>query len=74
MASVYRPFSRFIDENAPRKKAGGHLVVITGFTWKDGRCTGFFVADPYDQKPRKEAVDAALFEDIYSGSAIVLYR
>lgn len=74
MASVYRPFSRFIDENAPRKKAGGHLVVISGFTWKDGKCTGFFVGDPYDTKTRKEPVDASLFEDIYSGSAILFYN
>ena len=74
MASVYRPFSRFIDENAPRKKAGGHLVVIRGYEWKNGRCTGLFVADPYDKTARNEAIDAALFTDIYSGSAIVFYK
>lgn len=74
MASVYRPFSRFIDEDVPRKKAGGHLVVIRGYEWKDGRCTGLFVADPYDKTARNKAVDTALFADIYSGSAIVFYK
>lgn len=74
IASVYRPFSRFIDENAPRKKAGGHLVVISGFAWKDGKCTGLFVADPYDTVSRNESIDASLFNDVYSGSAIVFYK
>jgi hypothetical protein len=73
MASVYRPFSRFIDENAPRKKAGGHLVVITGFEWHDGRCTGLYVADPYDTTPRKTPIEPSLFDDIYSGSVITFH-
>lgn len=74
IASVYRPFTRFIDENAERKKRGGHLVVISGFSWKDGKCTGLFVEDPYDIEQRKEPIDSKLFEDVYSGGAIVLYR
>lgn len=73
MASIYRPFSRFIDENAPRKKAGGHLVVITGFEWHNGRCTGLYVADPYDTTQRKTPIEPSLFEDIYSGSVITFY-
>lgn len=74
MASIYRPFTRFIDENVPRKKAGGHLAVVTGFTWKNGNCTGLYVADPYDIHSRPKPVDAALFSDVYSGSAIVFYK
>jgi len=74
IASVYRPFTRFIDEGAPRKKAGGHLVVVSGFTWAEGHCTGFFVADPYDEHARNEPIERILFEDIYSGSAIVFYE
>lgn len=74
IASIYRPFTRFIDEGAPRKKAGGHLVVISGFTWGEGRCTGFFVADPYDKDARNEPVDRVLFENIYSDSSIVFYE
>jgi hypothetical protein len=74
IASVYRPFTRFIDEGAPRKKAGGHLVVISGFTWSEGHCTGLFVADPYDKGARSEPIDRTLFKDIYSGSAIVFYK
>jgi hypothetical protein len=74
IASVYRPFTRFIDEGAQRKKAGGHLVAISGFTWAEGHCTGYFVADPYDKDARNEPIERGLFEDIYSGSAIVFYK
>lgn len=73
IASVYRPFARFIDKDVPRKKRGGHLVVVTGFVWKDGHCTGLFVEDPYDLSARTEPIEAQLFEDVYSGSAIVFY-
>lgn len=74
IASVYRPFTRFIDEGAERKNRGGHLVVIRGFTWQNGKCTGLFVEDPYDLEQRKEPIDSQLFEDVYSGAAIVLYE
>lgn len=74
IASVYRPFTRFIDENAERKRRGGHLVVITGFVWENGKCTGLFVEDPYDIEQRKAPIDSRLFEDIYSGAAIALYK
>lgn len=73
IASVYRPFVRFIQEDEPRKKRGGHLVVVKGFVWKDGHCTGLFVEDPYDTEVSSEPIDAQLFEDVYSGSAIVFY-
>lgn len=73
IASIYRPFARFIDENAERKKRGGHLVVIKGFEWNNGQCTGLFVNDPYDLEERLESVDASLFTDIYSGSAITFF-
>jgi hypothetical protein len=74
MASVYRPFARFLEEGAERKKAGGHLVVVTGFQWRDGQCIGLFVADPYDLAPRNVAIGTSLFNDVYSGSAIIFYN
>lgn len=73
IASVYRPFVRFIEKDAPRKKQGGHLVVVKGFSWENGQCTGLFVEDPYDIDERTEAIEATLFEDVYSGSAVVFY-
>ena len=73
IASVYRPFVRFTLKDAPRKKRGGHLVVVKGFIWKNGHCKGLFVEDPYDINGRTEPIEAQLFEDVYSGSAIVFY-
>lgn len=74
MASIYRPVARFIDENAARKKAGGHLVAVYGFTWENGHCTGLYIADPYDTEARDTPIDVELFSDIYSGAAILFYK
>ncbi|MFA6282736.1 MAG: hypothetical protein WC633_01250 [Desulfurivibrionaceae bacterium] len=57
---------------------GGHLVVITGFVWKGGRCDGFLIDDPQDlvlvdDDCSTQIVSVGDFEKSYSKKAIYVW-
>lgn len=74
IASTPGPFDRFLKEGKERKTGGGHLVLIKGFQWKNSKCTGIYVNDPYDKEKKKELIEPKLFEEIFSGGAIFFWK
>ncbi|MFZ2619922.1 MAG: C39 family peptidase [Alphaproteobacteria bacterium] len=73
-----RPYVKPDGQESVRAK-GGHLVVVKGFEWKDGRCTGFYVDDSQhltlaENAESSEFVDIERFTASYSNKAIYVWK
>ena len=77
VASVHPGVIRGDLDALPSDTSGGHLVVVIGFRWSDGRCSGIYLHNPSGRSrdtQERVFVSAERFTEAFAGRGLSCWR